>query len=124
MSVESSGKRVLLVDDDIGMLTLVAVTLQQAGHTVELAGDGQEAWNRFQKTPFDIVVLDRNMPLISGDELAQRVKSASPHLPIILITGFIQGIPHPEIFAAILDKPFHAKELLACIDRSFRVSGR
>ena len=120
MSDKPPGKRVLLVDDDHAILTLLGLFLVKAGYAVECVTDGSAAWRRFQEVVCDIVVTDRMMPSMSGDALAQRIKSAQPEVPLILITGFMKGVPHPQIYDARLVKPFHAQELLDAIERSFR----
>ena len=57
------------------------------GHTVDVAADGQEALQKFRAGQFDLVMTDRGMPVLSGDDLAAAVSAAS-EVPVIMITGF------------------------------------
>jgi CheY-like chemotaxis protein len=57
-------------------------------HTVETAANGKEALDKFQRAEFDVVILDRAMPDMSGDKVAVSIKQVRPETPIILLTGF------------------------------------
>lgn len=62
--------------------------LTSDGHTVEAAANGDEALKRFLAGSFDLVVTDRAMPQMTGEQLAVAVKRVAPQTPIILLTGF------------------------------------
>ena len=55
---------------------------------MEAASDGPEALERFCEGAFDIVITDRAMPEMSGDDLAEAIKAKSPRTPVIMLTGF------------------------------------
>jgi signal transduction histidine kinase len=80
--------RVLVVDDDAGVRAVTVAYLQSEGHQVEAAGNGQEALQVIEHSAIDLVITDRAMPGMSGDQLAVAVKRLHPHLPIVLLTGF------------------------------------
>jgi len=67
---------------------VVRLYLSGDGHTVETAEDGSIALNKFKTAPDDLVLTDRAMPELSGDQLALKVKALRPDVPIILLTGF------------------------------------
>ncbi len=85
--------RVLLVEDEALIAELFAETLSAEGHDVVVAGDGQEALKLFAAAEatgraFDIVVTDVCMPRMDGVTLANRLRSAHPDLPVVLVTGY------------------------------------
>ena len=81
--------RVLVVDDEPMMRQVVARFLELDEHTAEVAGSGREAMARLQTaTPFDLVITDRAMPEMGGDELAAMVKVLTPSTPVMMLTGF------------------------------------
>ena len=80
--------RVLAVDDQPLPLQVVAGYLAADGHTVETATNGQEALKKFQAGEFDVVITDRAMPVMNGDQLAAMIKATTPDIPVILLTGF------------------------------------
>ena len=80
--------RVLLVDDEPMVLELVAGYLTADGHTVETATNGREGLDKFPAGTFDLVVTDRAMPGMNGDQLAAAIKREAPRTPVIMLTGF------------------------------------
>jgi PAS domain S-box-containing protein len=80
--------RILLVDDEKLVRDVVAEYLTADGHAVETARDGSEALEKFKANPFDLVITDRAMPNMSGDQLAVAIKNIAPNAPVILLTGF------------------------------------
>jgi putative two-component system response regulator len=81
---------ILIVDDDPGVQRAHARVLQREGFEVELAQDGVEALSKLL-LGVDLVVLDGDMPLIDGFEVARTIRSSEEHanLPIIMITGLV-----------------------------------
>ncbi len=80
--------RVLVVDDHEGIREIVSAYLAEDRHIVETAGSAREAMEKFRAHQFDLVITDRAMPEINGDELAATIKRISPHKPVIMLTGF------------------------------------
>ena len=80
--------RVLVVEDDPMVREVTAAYLHADGHSVALAANGDEALRQLGDGTFDLVVTDRAMPGMSGDQLARAVKERSPGLPVILLSGF------------------------------------
>ena len=87
------GPRVLLVEDEALIAELFAETLSGEGYDVVTARDGQEALRLFTAAEaagraFDIVVTDVRMPRMDGVTLTNRVRSAHPDLPVVIVTGY------------------------------------
>jgi CheY-like chemotaxis protein len=79
---------VLVVDDEPTMRQVLVEYLTRDGHTVEVAADGREGLEKFHASRFDLIVTDKAIPEMSGDQLAAVIKRFTPNKPIILLTGF------------------------------------
>lgn len=88
--------RLLLVDDDDFICSVMEAGLVQLGYQVEIANDGWLAWNKLQSVPnhYDLVLLDKNMPRMDGITLLKQLKSdpGLAKLPVVMLTGD----HHPE----------------------------
>ncbi|SRR5581483_4925976 len=108
--------KVLLVDDDIDLLDLLAYALRREGYTILTASDGQQALRRCEGEQPDIVLLDVNLPKLNGFEVCRRIRHAS-EIPIIMLTSrdeeedILRGLQ----FGAddYVTKPFSPKQLAA-----------
>lgn len=80
--------RVLVVDDEPPIRRLLGELLTSDGHLVEAAADGREALEKLRGGRFDVVVTDRAMPGLNGDDLATAIRRLAPDAPIIMLTGF------------------------------------
>ncbi|MFL5819985.1 MAG: response regulator [Solirubrobacteraceae bacterium] len=78
--------RILLVDDEQSIQTLLSYPLRKDGYDVVRAADGREALDRFAEQPFDLVVLDVMLPRVDGLEVCRRLRARSP-VPIIMLTA-------------------------------------
>ncbi len=78
--------RILLVDDEQSVQTLLTYPLRKDGHEVVTALDGREALDRFAEQRFDLVVLDIMLPKVDGIEVCRRLRSRS-QVPIIMLTA-------------------------------------
>ncbi|HEX4135121.1 MAG TPA: response regulator [Bryobacteraceae bacterium] len=85
----ATASRILLVDDNAKGLTARKMILADNGYAVETALSGEEAWEIFQKSRFDVVVTDLRMGGIDGLELIRRIRSADAMVRTILLSGFI-----------------------------------
>lgn len=106
------GETVLLVDDEDGVRLVVQATLRRHGYHVLTARDGAEAWALFRArvSEIDVVVTDVVMPGMGGRELAERVRTLRPKVPILFLSGYADDtlVRHgvEEGDAALLQKPF------------------
>ena len=79
--------RILLVDDEQPIQTLLSFPLQRDGYEVVQASDGPEALARFSEQQFDLVVLDLMLPRIDGLEVCKRLRAKGSTVPIIMLTA-------------------------------------
>jgi DNA-binding NtrC family response regulator len=114
--------RLLVVEDDPEMRDLLTDVLNGEGFAAASAGDGAEALIRLRSDTFAAVLLDKNMPGLSGLDLLPSLRTMCPNTPIILTTAF--GDPETAQEAAIkgahayLPKPFTTQNLLDAIRRA------
>lgn len=78
--------RVLLVDDELDFRNMVALGLESEGFVVLTAADGEDALERLDEAPVDVLVSDVNMPGLDGFALCRRIRESDSELPIILLT--------------------------------------
>jgi DNA-binding response OmpR family regulator len=78
---------VLLVEDDESFRQAIRRVLEQAGHEVVEAGDGEEACSDFDPDRFDLVITDLLMPRQDGIETIQDLRRRAPDVPIIAVSG-------------------------------------
>jgi len=111
--------RILVVDDEEPIRTFLLRLLRMHDYGVDMAGDGAEALDRLERQRYDLMLLDRNMPRISGVDVLASVRSSSrfDDLPIIMVTcaSFIKEIDEAFISGAdgFVIKPFDPGKLLA-----------
>lgn len=79
--------RILVVDDEEGLRSFLAETLELDGHQVEEAGDGLEALKKLEKESFHVLVTDLKMPRLDGLGLLSRVRADQPDLEVIVLTA-------------------------------------
>jgi DNA-binding response OmpR family regulator len=119
--------RVLVVEDHPRLAATVATVLRREGMAVDLAFDGREALARTALIDYDVVVLDRDLPGVHGDEVCRSL-SAAGHSAVLMLTaaGAVEdrveglGIGADDYLA----KPFHVVELVARIRALARRSRR
>ncbi|MBT3309796.1 MAG: response regulator [Gammaproteobacteria bacterium] len=82
-------KKILVVDDDVLIRTLVKRELEKQGFSIDVASDGTAAWSKLERTSPDLVITDINMPNMGGLELLKKVRGDSRYqsLPMLCITG-------------------------------------
>jgi two-component system response regulator HydG len=80
--------RVLVVDDDSSLRLTVASALSENHYLVEQAQDGEEAIRRVRAGKFDLVLLDVNMPKISGLQALKEIKAHDPSIIVLILTAF------------------------------------
>lgn len=104
-----SSLEVLIVDDEPSVLEVVSSYFRHDGHVVATASTGREALEKFRQKHFDLVVLDRVMPEMSGDQTARFIKQLNQNVPVIMLTGFGALIEvtgsEPQPIDIVLSKP-------------------
>jgi len=114
--------RILLADDDSSLRRVTQFKLQKQGYDVTAVVDGQEALDKLQREPFDLLLADIKMPRVDGIELLERAHLSHPHLKIILITAHAtvsQAVQAVKLGAFdYITKPFEDEELLVAIEKA------
>lgn len=85
---------ILVADDDEFTLELIALWLDQAGHTVVTASDGNEAADRIEQGDIGFLVTDLFMPNKEGTELIMEIRQSHPDIGILAISGHAEGSTH------------------------------
>jgi DNA-binding response OmpR family regulator len=115
-------QRILLIDDDEDISSILSKLLKKIGYDVEVAEDGEKGIKLFDEvSDFDLVISDIRMPNMDGNEVARYIRNSDKSTTtLIAITGFPEEI-QPEMFDYSLIKPFSMKEFGFMI-RSFDLS--
>jgi DNA-binding response OmpR family regulator len=115
--------RILLVDDEQSIQTLLSYPLRKDGYEVVQATDGRQALDRFAEQPFDLVVLDLMLPLVDGLEVCRRLRARSA-VPIIMLTAKSEEIDKVvglELGADdYITKPFSMREFRSRVKAALR----
>ena len=118
--------KVLIADDDRDLLALIGFTLAQAGYLAVKAGDGPNALKAFESEAPDLVVLDINMPGMSGFQVCEAIRKTS-RVPVMILTA--RGEEEDLVKALelgaddYLTKPFSPRTLLARVKALLRRAG-
>ncbi len=107
--------RILIVDDEAKLRTLIAMALEAEGWETLEAGSGEEALHVLEKNSFDVLITDIRMPGISGLELLKKAKGLSPSLEFLVMTAYADAATGVEAMRSgaleYLIKPFEMDEL-------------
>ncbi|MET1755662.1 ATP-binding protein [Novosphingobium sp. RD2P27] len=112
---------ILLVDDEPLVRTATAEMLRELGHHVREVASGADALASLATSPFDLVVTDYKMPRMNGAELARKIASRQPAIPVLLITGYT-GAGALKLDTPRLDKPFRRADLSSAIRRALHAN--
>jgi DNA-binding response OmpR family regulator len=119
--------RILLVDDEQPIQTLLSFPLQRDGYEVVQASDGNEALARFSEQAFDLVVLDLMLPRMDGLEVCKRLRAKGSTVPIIMLTAKSEEIDKVlglELGADdYITKPFSMREFRSRVKAALRRAG-
>jgi two-component system response regulator VanR len=111
--------RVLVVEDERRLADAIARGLRREGMAVDLAGDGADALVKSRVVRYDVVVLDRDLPEVHGDDVCRLVRAERPETAIIMLTaaGELEDLVEGLSLGAddYLTKPFRFAELVARI---------
>ncbi|MBL7698812.1 MAG: response regulator transcription factor [Chitinophagaceae bacterium] len=111
--------RILLVEDEKKIADSLKKGLSEQSYEVQVAYDGNEGRRQFESHPFDLVILDINLPGMNGYALCKKIRNRNPAIPIVMLTALSATDDKIEGFDAGADdyivKPFDFKELLVRI---------
>jgi two-component system, cell cycle response regulator len=113
--------RVLVADDDMSIRTLIAEVLGDDGFDVTTAANGEEAWQKFDKESYEIVLTDIRMPLLDGLQLLQKIRTKSPMTRVLILTSFASVASSVQALKDgafdYLIKPFESLDAVSCAVR-------
>ena len=111
--------RVLIAEDESRLAETIARGLRREGMAVDLAPDGGDALLKARVYRYDVVVLDRDLPLVHGDQVCRTLREERPETPILMLTaaGALEDLVEGLSLGAddYLPKPFRFPELVARI---------
>jgi DNA-binding NtrC family response regulator len=116
--------RILVVDDDDSVRSILAEALEDQGFRVSTAADGRRAWELVRQTPFayDLVLTDMMMPGMDGIELLSKIRGDSPWIKVIVMTA----LDNPDLKVkaellgafTVLSKPFGVEQVQLILRRA------
>ena len=117
--------QILAAEDNAVNQRLISTLLTRLGHHVDLAGNGEEAINLYRRQPFDLVLMDVQMPVLGGLEATQRIRElelvTGKHVPIVAMTANALSGDKDKCLASGMDdylaKPIQLNQLLMVLDR-------
>ena len=116
--------RILVVDDDPGILDVVSYSLREAGYEVETRTDGPSALEAAQRGDYDLLVLDLMLPGMSGTDVCRKLREEGQMLPVVMLTAKdaeLDRVLGLELGADdYISKPFSSAELVSRVRAIFR----
>jgi len=120
--------KILIVEDEPNLLSVIRKGLSEKNHDVSAALDGTTAWEMLSNNSFDVIVLDVMLPDINGIELCRRLRAAGNYVPILMLTALNSS---ENIVAGLnagaddyMAKPFRFTELEARVNALVRRAGQ
>ena len=120
--------QILIVEDEVLLAKSLQEILEDSGHEVSLAYDGQEGLELARSTPFDLLILDLMLPKLNGFQVARTLRKERNGIAILMLTAKsdildrVEGLDSGADY--YLTKPFDKRELLACINALLRRQGK
>lgn len=118
MNTHASTRKILVIDNDEGLVQAVTTRLEAHGYSCVTANNGEEGLSAFSACEIGLIITDLNMPALDGIGFVDRIRSSSSS-PIIIMTGFsdqyrqqLRRIPN----AVVLQKPFETQVLLDLVE--------
>ena len=114
--------RILMVEDNQINQRVGKLILQRAGFAIDLAGDGREALEAHKSHPYDLILMDCQMPIMDGFEASRQIRSLDQHQPVIIaVTANALVGERERCLSAGMDdylsKPFQAEQLVAVVKK-------
>ena len=120
--------RILVIDDEADVRELLRDILSDAGHDVEMAHNGCVGIEMFEKQPYDLVLTDLGMPVMSGWEVAGKIRQMNKCVPIALVTGWNVVLDDAALHSSgvnlVVHKPFQVDQVLNLVKEGVIVKDR
>jgi CheY-like chemotaxis protein len=119
--VETGSERVLLIDDDRVLLSVTREILERLGYAVDAYVEPEQALETFKANPraWDLIVTDRSMPKMTGEELVTAMKKVRDDVPVLMLSGFVSIEDIERLTAvgidSVIGKPVLPDELAAAV---------
>lgn len=115
---------ILIVEDDKSLQTYLKDLLLDNGYAIKIASDGVQALEMYEKVSPDLVVLDLNLPKMSGESVCQEIKKRNPETRVLILTAkdSVQSVVQGLQLGAddYMTKPFNSEEFLARVEARVR----
>ena len=111
--------RIMIVDDDRDLAESLAELLEIHGYTVHIAGNGQEAIERYRDGNFDMTFMDVRMPVMNGVDSFFEIRRLNPSAKVVMMTGFKEPMVAKALDSGalgLLNKPFGLQDMLEKLD--------
>ena len=122
--IKTNKKRLLIADDFEFNRLLIKKILDKSPYNFTLVANGQEAVQKFSSEPFDLVILDIEMPVMDGIDALKKMKEINNHIPIMALTGHSEEARLDVLkqlgFSAIIKKPFQQGDFIRAIKQEFK----
>lgn len=114
-------KKILIIDDEFGMIEELRDLLEDEGYKIDVAFDGIDGVEKFRRDRFNLVLLDIKMPKMDGVEANRKIKQINPMVPVIIITGSFEMKNAKQALQEgakeMLRKPFDVEKLLGIVEK-------
>jgi DNA-binding NtrC family response regulator len=110
-------KKILIVDDEKGMRSLLRSLLEGFSLDIREAVDGAQAWEIASSEEFDLVISDYAMPKLDGRALLARCREHMPAMPFIMVSGYFQKSIEERDNVFLIAKPFSLDHLVGLVER-------
>jgi len=128
MPDEQQKASILVIEDEEGVRDLLHDILTNAGHEVEIVTDGSQGIEIFKKKEFDLVFTDLGMPVMSGWQVAEKIRSMNKKVPVALITGWNIELKKSDMRKSgvdlIIKKPFEVNQVLKLVQEGMILRDR
>ena len=125
----SEKAKILVCEDNVALSGVICFNLVRAGFEVTSVLNGRLALDALEKQPFDLVLSDQQMPMMTGIQLCENLRQLPMHrrTPFILLTAKCMEIDFAKLqqklgISAALPKPFSPSELVVCIEEALAAS--